>query len=69
MKASEQERKKPAEHFLIRGVRVYNWALLDDVTDSQFEERIGRAIEDAYNAGYARGFRRGAQTLEEQLGA
>lgn len=69
MHATEQEQKTPSERFMIRGARVYNWALLDRVTDSQFEDRIGRAIEDAYNAGFERGFRRGAQTLEEMLGA
>lgn len=65
MRATDQERKKPTEWAHIRGVRVYNYALLDNVTDSQFEERIGRAIEDAY----WKGVERGRQTLEEQLGA
>ncbi len=61
--------RKPAQWAWIRGCRVYNYALIDQVGDSEFELRIGRAIEDAYNIGYERGFRRGAQTLEEQLGA
>lgn len=59
----------PTEWAHIRGVRVYNYALLDNATDSQFEERIGRAVEDAYWKGYERGFARGRETLEEQLGA
>ncbi len=50
---------------LMRGALVYNDALLSDDSDSEFEIRIGRAIEQAYQEG----FRRGAETLEEQLGA
>ena len=56
-------------HHRVTEVQWVDWvekaALLDNVTDSQFEERIGRAIEDAY----WRGVERGRQTLEEQLGA
>ncbi len=63
--ATEQERRKPTEWAKKRGVRVYNYALLDRVSDSEFEDRIGRAIEDAYWQGVARG----RETLEEQLGA
>jgi hypothetical protein len=58
-------KRTPAEWYQIRGARVYNYALIDRVSDSEFELRIARAIEDAYAAG----FRRGAQTLEERLGA
>ena len=68
-RATDKEKEKPAQWAHVRGVRVYNYALLDDVTDSQFEERIGRAIQTAYADGYDRGFRRGAETLEERLGA
>lgn len=65
MKVSERERRKPAHWAHLRGIRVYNYALLDGANDSEFEERIGLAIEDAYWQGVARG----RQTLEEQLGA
>ncbi len=59
------DRKKLSEWAKLRGIRVYNHALLDNVSDSEFEERIALAIEDAYMAG----LRRGAATLEERLGA
>jgi hypothetical protein len=57
--------RQPCEWALIRGCRVYNYALIDQLSDSEFERRIALAIEDAYVAGV----RRGRQSLEEQLGA
>jgi hypothetical protein len=50
---------------LMRGALVYNDALLNDDTDSEFERRIALAVQQAWQEG----FRRGAETLEEQLGA
>lgn len=62
---SPQAKRQTAEWALRRGAYVYNRALLDNVSDSEFEDRIGAAIEEAYWRGVARG----RQTLEEQLGA
>lgn len=50
---------------MMYGVRVHNYAMIDDASDSETEERIGRAIQDAYQ----RGFRDGAETIERKLGA
>ncbi len=61
----DRDREKPSEWAWKRGIRVYNYALLGQVSDSEFELRIGSAIEEAYNEGA----RRGAATLEERLGA
>lgn len=61
--------RKPAEWALIRGCRLYNYALVDEVNGHMracdWENAIALAIQDAY----AEGLRRGAQTLEERLGA
>lgn len=61
--------RKPAEWALLRGARLYNYALIDEVHGhmqaSDWENAIALAIQDAY----AEGIRRGAQTLEEKLGA
>ncbi len=61
--------RKPAEWALIRGCRLYNHALVDEVHGlmkaRDWENAIALAIQDAY----AEGVRRGRQTLEEQLGA
>lgn len=57
--------RQPAEWAALRGARVYNQALLDRVSDGEFEDRIACAIEDAY----WEGVRRGRRTLEEELGA
>jgi hypothetical protein len=57
--------KKPSNWAKMRGIRVYNYALLDDVTDSEFESRIAAAVDQAFEDG----MRRGMQTLEERLGA
>lgn len=65
MKRSETPISKPAEWARRRGARVYNEALLADVSDSEFEDRIAYAIENAY----LQGVEHGRQTLEEQLGA
>ena len=61
----EPDDRKPSEWALIRGCRVHNYALCDGLSDSETERRIALAIEDAYYEG----LRRGAQTLEERLGA
>jgi hypothetical protein len=63
--STKRSSRKPSEWAMIRGAHVYNHALLDRVSDGEFEDRIALAIEDAYLAG----FRRGRQTLEEELGA
>ncbi len=61
--------RKPAEWALLRGCRLYNYALIDEVNGHMqardWENAIALAIQDAY----AEGVRRGRQTLEEQLGA
>ncbi len=57
---------KKFEHWaLILGIKVYNDALAEGASDSEFEQRIGAAIADAY----LKGFAAGAQTLEQRLGA
>lgn len=69
MSRRKPDNRTPAEWALIRGCRVYNDALLDEVHNgiqaSEWERRIALAIQDAY----IEGLRRGRQTLEEQLGA
>lgn len=61
--------RKPAEWALLRGCRIYNYALVDEVNGlmqaHDWENAIALAIQDAYEEG----LRRGAQTLEERLGA
>ena len=61
--------RKPAEWALLRGCRLYNYALVDEVNGHMqardWENATALAIQDAY----AEGVRRGAQTLEERLGA
>lgn len=63
------DERKPAEWALIRGCRLYNYALVDEANGHMqardWENAIALAIQDAY----AEGVRRGAQTLEERLGA
>ncbi len=65
----KHDERKPAEWALIRGCRLYNYALIDEVNGHMqardWENAIALAIQDAY----AEGVRRGAQTREEQLGA
>ena len=65
----EQPKREPSEWALVRGVRVYNYALIDEVHHGiqadEWERRIAVAIEDAY----VEGVRRGRQSIEEQLGA
>ena len=63
--AAHQREFRPSAWAWKRGIRVYNYALLDNVSDSEFEERIGKAIEEAYTEG----MRRGMETREEKLGA
>lgn len=65
MTETQKAKRQPAEWALRRGAYVYNRALLDRVSDSEFEDRIAAAIEQAY----WKGVERGRQTLEEQLGA
>ena len=61
--------RKPAEWALLRGCRLYNHALVDEVNGlmqaQDWENAIALAIQDAYEEGV----RRGAQTLDEKLGA
>lgn len=61
--------RKPAEWALLRGVYLYNAALMDELNGHMqardWENAIALAIQDAY----ADGVRRGAQMLEERLGA
>lgn len=56
---------KIPEWALRQAARVYNLALIDDVSDREFEDRIAAAIEKAYLKGVERGHR----TQEEWLGA
>ncbi len=61
--------RKPSEWALIRGCRIYNYALIDEVNGHMqardWENAIALAIQDAY----MEGVRRGRRTIEEELGA
>ncbi len=64
-----QPKRKVSEWAMLRGCRVYNDALIDEVHHGlqadDWEHRIAVAIEDALQEGV----RIGRRTLEEQLGA
>ena len=59
------DERKPANWALLRGCRLYNHALVDEVNGlmqaRDWENAIALAIQDAY----AEGVRRGAMTPEE----
>ena len=64
-----QPTRKVSQWALLRGCRVYNYALLDElhhgINAGDWEQRIAVAIEDALHEG----IRIGRQSLEEKLGA